>query len=120
MWFAAEQEKYLLENGGTITVEFPHLLNLIKLFQFDTIYHEHYYLSLYASKIMLVHRTGSVMLKKISNTHGGLRLYCNTFKRDSSIQQSESVEKIINEEIDFGLNKLSSYSNFISSLRDKE
>ena len=32
---------------GTITMEFPHLMQLIQNSQFDTIYHEHfYYLSL--------------------------------------------------------------------------
>ena len=109
--------KILLENGGTITVEFPHLLNLIKLFQFDTIYHEHYsYLSLYTSKIIFNYFGLEIYDVEKINTHGGsLRLYCKHFN-DSSIQQSESVEKIINEEIDFGLNKLSSYSNFISEV----
>ena len=39
--------KELLKPRGTITLEFPHLLKLINLKQFDTIYHEHYsYLSL--------------------------------------------------------------------------
>ena len=39
----------LLTGDAVYTVEFPHLLNLIQLVQFDTIYHEHYsYLSLLA------------------------------------------------------------------------
>ena len=39
--------KNLLKEDGTITLEFPHLLNLFKFNQFDTIYHEHYsYISL--------------------------------------------------------------------------
>ena len=33
--------KNLLKPGGTITLEFPHLMNLIEQTQFDTIYHEH-------------------------------------------------------------------------------
>lgn len=37
----------LLKPGGTATFEFPHLLRLVELGQFDTIYHEHFsYLSL--------------------------------------------------------------------------
>jgi hypothetical protein len=37
----------LLESNGTLTLEFPHLLQLVTHSQFDTIYHEHYsYLSL--------------------------------------------------------------------------
>ena len=34
--------KTALNPSGTITLEFPHLLNLIQLNQFDTIYHEHF------------------------------------------------------------------------------
>ena len=37
----------LLKEEGVINLEFPHLLNLLKFTQFDTIYHEHFsYLSL--------------------------------------------------------------------------
>jgi SAM-dependent methyltransferase len=39
----------LLKPDGVFTVEFPHLLNMIREVQFDTIYHEHFtYLSLLA------------------------------------------------------------------------
>ena len=38
--------KESLKDDAVVTLEFPHLLNLIKQCQFDTIYHEHYsYLS---------------------------------------------------------------------------
>ena len=41
--------KIALKEGGTITLQFPHLTNLLKETQFDTIYHEHFsYLSLCA------------------------------------------------------------------------
>ena len=33
--------KVALAPGGVITIEFPHLLKLIELNQWDTIYHEH-------------------------------------------------------------------------------
>src|ERR1700687_479284 len=40
-----------LKPGGTITLEFQHLMSLIRLNQFDTVYHEHYsYLSLQSVK----------------------------------------------------------------------
>ena len=39
--------KELIKDSGVISLEFPHLLQLIKQKQFDTIYHEHFsYLSL--------------------------------------------------------------------------
>jgi SAM-dependent methyltransferase len=41
--------KEALKKGGTITLEFPHLMQLIENNQFDTVYHEHFsYLSLHA------------------------------------------------------------------------
>jgi SAM-dependent methyltransferase len=67
----------LLGPQGVATFEFPHLLNLIKEAQFDTIYHEHYsYLSL-----LLVERAlGDVGLRVFDvehlATHGGsLRVF---------------------------------------------
>ena len=44
----------LLKPGGVATFEFPHLANLIRFGQFDTIYHEHYsYLSaLFVERLM--------------------------------------------------------------------
>lgn len=42
--------KAALKPGGTITLEFPHLMRLIEQNQFDTVYHEHFsYLSLLLS-----------------------------------------------------------------------
>src|SRR5262249_11747624 len=39
--------KIALKPGGTVTLEFPHLMRLIEQNQFDTVYHEHFsYLSL--------------------------------------------------------------------------
>ena len=34
--------KLLLRPGGLVTLEFPHLLELLLHNQFDTIYHEHF------------------------------------------------------------------------------
>ena len=47
--------KELLSPDGTVTLEFPHLVELIQNNQFDTIYHEHYsYLSLFQSHKFLI------------------------------------------------------------------
>ena len=34
--------KCVLKDKGAASIEFPHILNLVKNNQFDTIYHEHY------------------------------------------------------------------------------
>jgi len=67
----------LLEPHGVATFEFPHLLNLVREKQFDTIYHEHFsYLSLTAVKRIFEANGLSVFDVEELPTHGGsLRVY---------------------------------------------
>ncbi|WP_291297147.1 class I SAM-dependent methyltransferase [Elioraea sp.] len=67
----------LLAPAGTLTVEFPHLLNLLRELQFDTIYHEHYcYFSLAAAERVLAAQGLAVFDVEELPTHGGsLRLF---------------------------------------------
>ena len=67
----------LLRGEGVFTVEFPHVLNLIREVQFDTIYHEHFtYLSLAAVERILERHALRVFDAEEIPTHGGsLRLY---------------------------------------------
>ncbi len=67
----------LLEPTGVATFEFPHLLNMVQLNQFDTAYHEHYsYLSLTAVKKIFEANGLRVFDVEPLSTHGGsLRVY---------------------------------------------
>lgn len=67
----------LLRSEGVFTVEFPHVLNLIRELQFDTIYHEHFtYLSLLAvEKILARHRLRVFDVEKVPTHGGSLRLF---------------------------------------------
>ena len=67
----------LLKDQGVSTFEFPHLLNLVKDAQFDTIYHEHFsYLSLTAVSTIFKANGLSVFDVEEIATHGGsLRVY---------------------------------------------
>lgn len=69
--------KILLGAGGAVTFEFPHLLNLVQLNQFDTIYHEHFsYLSLLSVERILRHQGLEVFDVERLSTHGGsLRVF---------------------------------------------
>ena len=69
--------KILLAPDGVLTLEFPHLLRLLELVQFDTIYHEHFsYFSLLAAGRVLAAHGLSVFDVEELPTHGGsLRLY---------------------------------------------
>jgi SAM-dependent methyltransferase len=67
----------LLAPTGTLTIEFPHLLNLLRELQFDTIYHEHFcYFSLAAAERVLAAQGLAVFDVEELSTHGGsLRLF---------------------------------------------
>ncbi|HYQ56210.1 MAG TPA: methyltransferase domain-containing protein, partial [Draconibacterium sp.] len=69
--------KAALKPEGTITLEFPHLLNLIRLKQFDTAYHEHYsYLSLYSvSQVFKMAGLRIFDVEKLTTHGGSLRIY---------------------------------------------
>ena len=103
---------FLLKENGTATLEFPHLLKLIEEIQFDTIYHEHYsYLSLTALIPALKRQNLRVYKVEEVNVHGGsLRIYCTG--ETSSLQEHESVQKILAAEEKAGINDLENYGNF--------
>ena len=67
----------LLKPGGVATFEFPHLLRMMQLNQFDTIYHEHFsYLSLGVVQNLLAQHGLRVFDIEELPTHGGsLRVF---------------------------------------------
>ncbi len=86
--------RILLKPNGVATFEFPHLLNLIQLGQFDTIYHEHFsYLSLLALEHIFAHAGLRVFDAEELPTHGGsLRLYvCHT---EASFDETPALQTI--------------------------
>jgi len=103
---------YVLKNEGVITLEFPHLLELVQNNQFDTIYHEHYsYLSLIA--ILPIFSKFGLRVFEVEQvgTHGGsLRVYaCHD---GAAFETSPSVNIVHSLEISAGLNRLSTYIDF--------
>lgn len=68
----------LLKPEGVLTFEFPHLLKLIELVQFDTIYHEHFsYLSLLAvEKVLAANGMKAFDVEQLPTHGGSLRLFC--------------------------------------------
>src|SRR5580692_9419414 len=67
----------LLKPTGTVTIEFPHLLELIEQVEFDTIYHEHFsYLSLYSIERVFARHGLRIYEAEELLTHGGsLRIF---------------------------------------------
>jgi len=107
--------KAALKSGGTITLEFPHLMRLLEYTQFDTIYHEHFsYLSLYT--VSRIFRAAGLRIWDVEElpTHGGsLRLYgCHT---EDHRQTSAAVSALLTEEARRGLQTLAVYQAFQAS-----
>jgi SAM-dependent methyltransferase len=69
--------KLALADGGTITMEFPHLLRLIEGNQFDTIYHEHfsYFSLLTVRQVFAKHGLTLVDVEELPTHGGSLRIY---------------------------------------------
>lgn len=67
----------LLAPGGVITMEFPHLLCLMELNQFDTIYHEHFsYFSLIAvDRVFARHGLVLFDVEEVPTHGGSLRIF---------------------------------------------
>ena len=104
--------KILLGEDGVITLEFPHLLELIKFYQFDTVYHEHFsYLSLHSvNTIFEMHDLKIFDVEKLGTHGGSLRIYgCHSH---DSRDICENVSKILREEDSFGLFEEKTYSDF--------
>jgi hypothetical protein len=106
----------LLDENGVVTFEFPLLMNLIKNFQFDTIYHEHYsYLSL--TSLIPIFENNGLKVFDVSHldTHGGsVRLF--VAKTNSNKKISESISKLLEEEKKFDPRDLELISFFQSSV----
>lgn len=100
----------LIDEQGLITFEFPHLLNLIKNCQFDTIYHEHYsYLSVSAlTPLFAKYGLKIVTIEKLMTHGGSLRIY--VAKNSSNWTVHESVQGIIDEESRYDPREKDTYS----------
>jgi hypothetical protein len=104
--------KAALKPSGTITLEFPHLMQLIENVQFDTVYHEHYsYLTLHA--VTKIFKSAGLRIWHVEQlpTHGGsLRVYgCHT---DDGRKNNKSATDLLNHETISGLQNIETYIDF--------
>ena len=105
--------QHILSPQGTITMEFPHLIQLIDNNQFDTIYHEHFsYLSLFTVQSIFLAKGLEIYDVDEISTHGGsLRIYAKHVG-DTSKQISANVINLIQREKSKGVDKLDYYKGF--------
>lgn len=110
-----EGMRIALAPGGTITIEFPHLLQIMRHSQFDTMYHEHYsYLSLLAvRRVLAAHGLDVVDVAELPTHGGSLRVYA----RHAGAEIAESVEAILDDERHSGLDRVETYRRFEDGVR---
>lgn len=104
--------KAALKPGGTITLEFPHLMRLIEHTQFDTVYHEHFsYLSLYTVDCIFKSAGLRVLDVEELHTHGGsLRVFgCHA---EEVSTPAATVGLMLAEEARRGLQTPATYQHF--------
>lgn len=102
----------LLTREGVVTLEFPHLLQLISRTQFDTVYHEHFsYLSLGAVQRVFAKAGLRVWDVEELPTHGGsLRVYgCLT---NATWTTTDGVAGVLARERAYGLQQVETYNAF--------
>lgn len=105
--------KYLLSKDGIITMEFPHLLQLIRNNQFDTIYHEHFsYLSFTTVNDIFSKHDLTIFDVQELDTHGGsLRIYARHDCNDD-LPVRDNTRNILDMEDKEGIRNIDTYSSF--------
>lgn len=105
--------KILLQKDGVVTMEFPHLMRLMELNQFDTIYHEHFsYLSFVSVKEIFLHQGLKIFDVEELTTHGGsLRIFaCHVDDENKTV--SQNVNELLQIEEQKGFKDLSHYVGY--------
>jgi SAM-dependent methyltransferase len=108
----------LLKETGTVTIEFPHLVELMKHNQFDTIYHEHFsYLGFGAVERVFARHGMTLFDVEQLPTHGGsIRIYAKHNADPRPV--SPRVKAMKQLEAEFGLERLSTYTSFAEQVRE--
>jgi 2-polyprenyl-3-methyl-5-hydroxy-6-metoxy-1,4-benzoquinol methylase len=105
--------KVLLKPMGLITMEFPHLFQLMEHNQFDTIYHEHfsYFSFLAVEQIFACHGMRLFDVEELPTHGGSLRIYACHDQDDSKPIQSQ-VRDLKSREKLAGFGELNHYLSF--------
>lgn len=105
--------KVVLKEQGVITMEFPHLYQMVLNNQFDTIYHEHFsYLSFHTVKAIFEAQGLELFDVDEIGTHGGsLRIYAK-HQEDSSKSIGPNVTALLQKEASAGMTGMEYYKGF--------
>lgn len=107
----------LLSADGMVTLEFPHLMQLMANRQYDTIYHEHYhYLTLRTTQAALaLHDLAVVDVDELSTHGGSLRIYAQ--HQSAAAQPTSAVAELAAKEATAGLDTVEGHLGFATQVR---
>jgi SAM-dependent methyltransferase len=111
--------KAVLKPDGNITLEFPHLLKLMRNNQFDTIYHEHfsYFSFITAEKVLEQHGLRVFDVEELPTHGGSLRLFaCHAANDEREV--TKNPERLRQEELASGLKMVATYTSFAEQVRE--
>lgn len=111
--------KLLLAERGVITMEFPHLLELMQQNQFDTIYHEHfsYFSFTTASAAFRRHDLVAFDVERLPTHGGSLRIYVR-HAADAAKPVTPRAMQLLALEESAGLGRLTTYDAFAEQVRE--
>lgn len=111
--------KILLKPRGVITMEFPHLMQLMEQNQFDTIYHEHfsYFSFLTVQKIFAAHGLTLFDVEELPTHGGSLRIFAR-HAEDSTKPVGPRVTDLRAREESGGYARLETYSRFAEQVKE--
>lgn len=97
---------------GVVTVEFPHLLQLVTQHQFDTVYHEHFsYFAFHtAQRIFAAHGLRIWDVEELSTHGGSLRLWA--CRDDATHRETPAVAALLARESAAGMLGMGWYRGF--------
>ncbi|MBO3463151.1 class I SAM-dependent methyltransferase [Aetokthonos hydrillicola Thurmond2011] len=109
----------ILRPDGILTMEFPHVLQLIEQNQFDTIYHEHfsYFSFLTVEKIFAAHHLTLFDVEELPTHGGSLRIYAK-HENSSTHSITDRVKELKEKEIAANLDKLETYITFGEKVKE--
>jgi SAM-dependent methyltransferase len=111
--------KILLKPKGTITMEFPHLMQLMAGNQFDTVYHEHfsYFSFLTAERVFAAHELTIFDVDELPTHGGSLRVYAR-HSEDASRRVTSHVDELRARENTEGFTDLKKYFSFAEKVKE--
>jgi 2-polyprenyl-3-methyl-5-hydroxy-6-metoxy-1,4-benzoquinol methylase len=105
--------KLLLNPGGIITMEFPHLMRMIADNQWDTIYHEHfsYFSFLTVSRVFKAHGLRLFDIEELPTHGGSLRIF-GCHNDNLAHPETERASELRERERSAGFEQLETYTDY--------